>query len=307
MLHGETELEQCEIGNLYYTFDPNKSLASSIFSERTCKLIASYRDSRFARTLYVLNGFIYLALFGMDLSLTPLFSIWIILSTLLILIPFQMAWLLAANQYAFHKVVQTFEFWIKVSQIFGIILLSGYIECVYLGNQYNLIESPTLHMAHQCLLFPGTLSLVTLTAALDAVPYIEKKLQVLICSLICLVFLAASISDAMSWIYGDLGDFSLIRLNSTLSFSIAEITVNMQRTISLFYAKQTFSLILRVRSGSSKAVSLKYTPDIEWKAIQGTTAINVQINSESERASPQLPKSQPVDCKKPIHTVIQLK
>lgn len=298
MIDRDTELEQCDIGDCHYTFDPKQSLASSIFSERTCKLIASYRDSRFVRTLYVLNGIIWLALYGMDLSLTPFFSISLIFSTLLIIIPFQTAWLLAANKYAFCKVVRTFEFWVKVSQVFGVVLSTAYIQWVYLRNEHNMIESPAIRMVDQCLSFPAALSLVTLTAALDAVPYIGKKLQVLICSLICLIFLVTSISDAMSWIYGDLGDFSLIRLNSTLSFSIAEITINMERTISLFYAKQTLSLILRVRSGSNKAVSLKYAPGIEWKADEETIT--------AERSSLQSPNSEPVDSKKPIHTVIQV-
>lgn len=168
----------------------------------------------------------------------------------------------------------------------------------------------------------GSINLVVLTSAFDAVPYVEKKYQVVICFEVCILYLCAALQFTKEWIYGPWADFTKIQVTQTLAFSIADICINMCRTIFLFYAKMTFSLWMRIRKKSNGAVNLKFAPIIEWKADERIRRLSMQkgsnykVNSKRKNSvqidviTMRLSMRKSIvgdsDEKEPIHSVIQL-
>lgn len=303
-----SELDNQEIGDLYYTFDPKDSLAAIFFDDKICRYLAWYRHNRVVQLMFALfvAGSIWNC--GMNGYETALFAAYIVIGAPVFSIPFQLAWLLSANKYAFKMVIGTFEFWVKVSQTTAYGALLMYIYWVHFISEFQIIENPPLSMAYTVVGALNSISVVALTSAFDAVPYIERKYQVVICCLICIIYLVASVYTAIYWIHGPMGDFSVIRVTPMLAFSLAGISMNMSRTISLFYAKQAVNLLMRIRESSNKAVSVKYAPIIEWKLDEQSPKKlrrrnSVQIDVVTQRLSLEmLPK-----CKEPIHKSIQFK
>lgn len=116
----DVQLEGGEIGDLYYNFDPKDSIAAALFSQKTCNSIAWLRHHRVIQTLYVLYlvAFMFDSQFEilLDQHWTPQFAVFVSVCQWFIALPFQTAWLLSCNKYAFKMVMETFDFWIKVSQ-----------------------------------------------------------------------------------------------------------------------------------------------------------------------------------------------
>eukprot|EP01083_Nonionella_stella_P127635 386612_1 len=213
----------------------------------------NFIHSKFSKASVIITFAIWFVLVATKITL--LWSIYIIVISIIFWVPYCILYILSANKTAFRYVFHSFDFWIKFVYLFiwGVCELSH--RFILQKNNYNSTAEHVLSIFAYFFFDTVCIFAMVIISSFDGFP--SKQIwTIMLPGCISVVTIVYSIYYQFQ---RATGDDSMVSITDDLQFSLRGIMANAQRVIGIFYAKQTY-----FAWKGKRATSINIKPTLQW-------------------------------------------